>query len=269
MTHCEISVATTSRALSEYRDRFPDRVHYDASLKTYFAADNFEPAFNHQAQEALNFIAHGKIERFIDEAAEADLSHLPTLSASLSVPLVRHITTALTLGMPITFDYYSASSRRAQRRVQPLAIFETAKAWYFRGYDFNKEQFRVFRFSRVLSVSQPDTVQSDTAQTEVKSEVPFAVPMDSEWQEHVTVTLMPHPKHPHPEALKLDLGLVNKPVCNIKVRKALVGFLLSALRVDASANATLSPLEHQLYLANRHELIGLDAMVLAPGFNAD
>ncbi|MGO4998188.1 helix-turn-helix transcriptional regulator [Oceanisphaera sp. W20_SRM_FM3] len=264
MTHCEISVATTSRALSEYRERFPDRVNYDASMKTYFAADDFKPAFAHQAQEALNFIAHGKIERFIGEAAEADLSRLPTLSASLSVPLVRHITMALALNRPITFDYYSASSQRAQRLVQPLAIFETAKAWYFRGYDFNKEQFRIFRFSRVLSVSQTRTAQAE----EVQSKIQRAVPIDSDWQEQVIVTLMPHPKHPNPAALKLDLGLVDKRVCNLRVRKALVGFLLSSLRVDASANATLSPLEHQLYLANRHELVDLDSMVLAPGFGA-
>ena len=258
MIHGEISV-TTSRALSEYREQFPDRVNYDASMKTYFAAADFKPAFAHQAQVALHFMANGKIERVIDEARETALTQLPTLASSLSVALVRQLTTALTLNRPIRFDYYSASSQRAQRWVQPLAVFEATGAWYFRGYDFNKEEFRIFRFSRVLSVSQTGTV---------KSEVLSAVPIDNDWQEQVTVTLMPHPNHPNPAALKLDLGLVDKLVCNLTVRKALVGFLLSSLRVDASANASLSPLEHQLYLANRHELVDLDSMVLAPGFSA-
>lgn len=259
MLHGEISVATTSRALSEYREQFPDRVSYDASLKTYFAADDFVPAFTHQVRDALNFIAHGKIERFIGEAQEADLSPLPTLSGSLTVAIVRQITTALTLGTPIDIDYYSASSQRKVRSVYPLAIFEAADAWYFRGYDLNEADFRVFRFSRVFSASPTKTLENLA-----KS----AVPVDNDWQQYITLTLMPHPKHANPDALKLDLGLVDKPVCNISTRKALAGFLLRTLRVDASLQAVLSPVEHQLYLANRHELLAVESMVIAPGFNA-
>lgn len=110
--------------------------------------------------------------------------------------------------------------------MQPLAIFELAGAWYFRGYDLNREKFRVFRFSRVFSINHSGEPSS-------------AVPADTEWQERVAVTLMPHPKHTNPEAVKLDLGLVNKPVCNIKTRKPLVCFLLNSLQVDSSLHATL------------------------------
>lgn len=254
MTHSEISVATTSRALSEYREQYPDSVNYDASMKTYFAADNFSPAFAHQAQDALNLIANGKIERFVGETLETDLTRFSILSSSLSVKVVSQVTTALTLDRTIHFDYYSASSKREKRRVQPLAIFESAGAWYFRGYDFNRENFRVFRFSRVFSINHSGVPSN-------------AIPADTEWQERVTVTLMPHPKHANPEAVRLDLGLVNKLVCNINTRKALVGFLLNSLRVDSSLHATLSPHQHQLYLANRHELLDLDSMAIAPGFN--
>ncbi|MGO1618505.1 MAG: helix-turn-helix transcriptional regulator [Oceanisphaera sp.] len=254
MTHSEISVATTSRALSEYREQYPNSVNYDASMKIYFAADNFSPAFAHQAHDALNLIANGKIERFVGETLETDLARLSVLSSSLSVRIVSQVTTALTLGRTLHFDYYSASSKREKRRVQPIAIFESAGTWYFRGYDLNREKFRVFRFSRVFSIHHSGIPSS-------------AVPVDTEWQERVTVTLMPHPKHANPEAVKLDLGLVNKHVCNINIRKPLVGFLLSSLRVDSSLHATLSPHEHQLYLANRHELLDLDSMVIAPGFN--
>ncbi|ART83458.1 hypothetical protein CBP31_13190 [Oceanisphaera profunda] len=260
MLHGEISVATTSRALSEYREQFPDRVNYDASLKTYFAADDFVPAFSHQVRDALNFIAHGKIERFIGEARESELSQLPTLSSNLTVAIVRQITAALTLGKPIDIDYYSASSQRKVRCVYPLAIFEAADAWYVRGYDVNEADFRVFRFSRVFSASPVDAD---------KIGANSAVPVDLDWQQYVTLTLMPHPKHANPDALKLDLGLVDKPVCNISTRKALAGFVLRTLRVDASLQAVLSPVEHSLYLANRHELLAVESMVLAPGFNAD
>lgn len=262
MIHGEISVATTSRALSEYREQFPDRVNYDASLKTYFAAPDFKPAFAHQAKDALNFMAKGKIERIIEPASEPDLTQLPSLTCSLSVSVVSSITTAIRLHKPIMLDYYSASSQRAQRLVQPLAVFEAAGVWYVRGYDVNKAEFRVFRFSRVLAVRQVEPLSLSEA-----SQATLTLPPDLDWQESVTVTLMPHPLHPNPEAVKLDLGLGEQRVCNIRVRKALVGFLLRSLRVDASANASLSPLEHSLYLANRHELVDLDSMTLAPGFN--
>ncbi|MBO1519010.1 helix-turn-helix transcriptional regulator [Oceanisphaera pacifica] len=260
MLHGEMSVATASRALSEYREQFPDSINYDARLKTYFAADDFVPAFSHSAQDALNVIAHGTIERFIGELQKADLSTLPTLSSHLalnqaqSLTTISQITKALTLATPLDIHYYSASSESKVRCVYPLAIFEATGTWYFRGYDVDKADFRIFRFSRVLSAKQ--------------TKLSVMVPPDKDWQQYVTLTLMPHPKHTHPAALKMDLGLVDKPVCNISTRKALAGFSLRSLRVDASLQGVLSPIEYPLYLANRHELLTLASMAIAPGFNA-
>ncbi|WP_067516744.1 transcriptional regulator [Endozoicomonas ascidiicola] len=253
MAHGEISVATASRALSEYRGRFPSHFNYNANQKAYLATEDFIPVFSHGPEDALRYLAYRQVERIVSKVHEADLNRLPTLSTTLSVENVRKITTALTLSRAISLDYYSASSNRNERLIQPLAVFESAGAWYFRVYDFDAVGFRTFRFSRVLSAKQLATT-------------PSKVPIDTEWEEQVVVTLMPHPKHPNPEALKLDLGLTDKPVCNITTRKALVGYLLNALHVDTSHDADLPPNEHQLYLANRHELSDVPSLAIAPGF---
>ena len=255
MMHGEISVATASRALSEYRERAPGSVNYNSKMKAYIVTKGFVPMFSHDTEDALKYLAYRRVERLVSESSEIGLTQLPSLSATLPVDNVRKITTALTLSQPISLNYYSASSDLYERVVQPLAVFESAGAWYFRLYDLDALDFRTFRFSRVLSVKPMDTYQNK-------------IPVDIEWEERVIITLMPHPKHPNPGALKLDLGLIDKPVCNMSVRKALVGYLLNALNVDTSSSAALSPIEHQLYLANRHELSDVPSMTIAPGFYA-
>ena len=255
MAYGEISIATASRALSEYRERAPGSIDYSAKMKAYIVKKDFIPMFSHDAEHALKYLAYRKVERFVSESSDIGLARLPSLSATLPEGNVRKITTALTLSQPISLNYYSASSDLYERVVQPLAVFESAGAWYFRLYDFDALDFRTFRFSRVLSVKPTDAYHNK-------------IPVDTEWEERVIITLMPHPKHPTPGALKLDLGLTDKTVCNLSVRKALAGYLLNALNVDASSTAALSPIEHQLYLANRHELSNISSMTIAPGFYA-
>jgi hypothetical protein len=89
---------------------------------------------------------------------------------------------------------------------------------------------------------------------------------DGEWNSNITLTIAPHTKHEHPDALCLDLGLVDKPVINIKTNKVLAGFTLSKMRVDSSKDAILDCKMFNLQLMNRHELVNIKSMEFAPGY---
>ncbi len=136
-----------------------------------------------------------------------------------------------------------------------MARPQGGSAWYFRAFDTLHDEFRTFRFSRILGladteegVSYPDTRQDD------------------DWNEFVTLTLAPHNKHPARDALAVDLGLKDRPVSNASVNKAIAGFVLTDLRVDCSKAAVLNPQEYPLQLQNRSELLDIESMKLAPGF---
>ena len=74
------------------------------------------------------------------------------------------------------------------------------------------------------------------------------------------------PNHHNPKGLKKDLGLLDKPVFNLTIPKALAGFKLAELAVDASPDGSLSPDYFQYRLLNLHELMKVSSMKIAPGF---
>lgn len=80
------------------------------------------------------------------------------------------------------------------------------------------------------------------------------------------LTLASHTKHPQKDALAMDLGLQDRPVSNITVNRVTAGFVLTDLRVDCSVDASLNPFEYHLQLMNRHELIDVKALKIAPGY---
>ncbi len=83
----------------------------------------------------------------------------------------------------------------------------------------------------------------------------------------ITLTVGPHPNRDNQDALREDLGLVDKPVKNIQVNEAMAGFVLIDLRVDCTKDGDLNPYEYHLRLLNRHELASVDSLAIAPGFN--
>ncbi|MFD1888460.1 helix-turn-helix transcriptional regulator [Paenibacillus wenxiniae] len=49
---------------------------------------------------------------------------------------------------------YHSGHRASERRIQPFAVYVMDGYWYCRSYDMDKEQYRVFRCDRILSISR-------------------------------------------------------------------------------------------------------------------
>lgn len=252
--HFDIGVATASRSLKDYRDRYPENIEYTVSARCYTARPAFRPVFDHDINASLSLLAHGIQSSNVGGQCYGVPSPSP-LTSALSLDLVTPVARAIVNQSPLTIYYASGSSGVGERVVVPHALFDFGGAWYFRAYNVRGDDFRNFRFSRVTRV---------VTTTGERYEQPALE--DAEWNRELIITLGPHPQRANQEALREDLGLLDKPVVNLRVREALIGFVMNDLRVDCSAEGTLNPYEYHLRMLNRHDLVGVDAMVIAPGF---
>jgi len=255
MRHFDVSIATASRTLKEYRTLYPSNIEYSVSDRSYVISADFSTDYLQNVDRVLELLAYGR--DIIQTEANAYGSLPPTrFLADLQQDVVAPITRALVAKKPISVKYSSGSGTRF-RDILPLALFQGGGAWYFRALDMDKEVFRTYRFSRAAEAKATKLVYC----------IDISSLKDSEWENEVLITLGPHPKAQNQDALRGDLGLTDKPVRNIQVREALAGFVLTDLRVDCSIEASLDPHEYYLRLLNRHELEQFDSMHISPGFS--
>ncbi|TOM17335.1 hypothetical protein CGH82_19350 [Vibrio parahaemolyticus] len=256
MEFAQISVATASRTFGEYVRRWPHNLTYKHSEKLYVAKSGYIPVFSHDPQAGLDLIATGLVTRYISSALAP--ANLPVgIAPALDPERVRMLTSAACRSSAVTVQYLSLSSGASERLLAPTHFFNSLGNWYCRAFDFSageSGEFRVFRLSRFKHVV--NVVQ-----------IPSPLPVDSEWLTEVVLTLVPHPNHHQPEAIRLDLGLENKPVLNLRISAALAGYFLQEWRVDCSVEAVLPAAQFPLHLANHYELATLASMCLAPGFD--
>lgn len=253
--HFDIGVATASRTMKEYRDRYPDNIDYSISDRTYITPETFSAAYTHDIGNALRLMAYGTETSSVGGDCYG-IASPAQLTASMSIGTVSQITRAMVSKSVVTIEYSSGSSGETKRNVAPNAIFEAGGTWYFRCYDFNREDFRTFRFSRVKAAFHPEGIEHSIPE---QSE-------DHEWNTEIVLTVGPHPYRSNQDALREDLGLTDKPVKNIVTNAAITGFVLTDLRADCSKEGTLNPYEYPIRLLNRHDLEDIDSMSFAPGF---
>lgn len=254
INHFDIGIATASRTLKEYRAKYPDNMAYSVSDRSYVAAKHFMPAYKHDVNRALALITYGLEIREIEGAQFGQVKPAP-FSAPLSTDVVSSVTRAMVCGKPIDIEYASGSSGGTKRTILPHSLFQGGGAWYIRAFDALRSEHRTFRLNRIRSVENGQgqlTYPRDN--------------LDAEWKKQITLTLAPHPRRENQEALREDLGLIDKLVQNVTTNAVTAGFVLIDLRVDCSPKGSLNPYEYHLRLMNLHELQHVESMKIAPGF---
>ena len=69
-----------------------------------------------------------------------------------------NIKTAILNRRAITFDYVNAQGGKSNRRVEPAQLVFKGQAWYLRGYCNTRNNFRIFRISRMKNLFVTDRV---------------------------------------------------------------------------------------------------------------
>ena len=249
-----IGEATASRTIASYIDSHPDLIALQSNKKGYYAKNGFTPEYSHSALIGLKYIASGELTKKIDVDCYGIKTH--RLHRVLDTRIVAAITRAIVNQCIVAIEYVSTTSVSKARNVTPHAVFESSGSWYFRAYDSFNREFRTFKFSRVVSA-----IDSGAAENPQHSES-----RDAAWHQMRLVRLVPHPKHPNPDAQAFDLREKNAEVKELMVSEACLGFVLTDLRVDCSKYHRLSFYEYPLALQNRDELEDIKSMELSPGF---
>ncbi|WP_286241140.1 WYL domain-containing protein [Neptuniibacter halophilus] len=253
--HFDVSTATSSRILKQYREAYPENMFYKVDKRAYIATDSFKPLVDHSPEVALELLAYGHVQQKINRQTYGP-EGVPAFIAKLDAESVAAITRAITNRYEVQIEYASGTSGISKRWVTPHSVFRNGSKWYFRAFCYKNNGFRNFIFGRVINPLSERSLQVKASKEQ-----------DIEWLTQVNLTIAPHSKSSYPETLRVDLGLSDEPVRNIQTNSALAGFILNDLRVDCSLGGTLDPMEFNLQLMNRAEVMECPSMQLAPGFN--
>ncbi|WP_345197245.1 WYL domain-containing protein [Kistimonas scapharcae] len=253
ISQIDIGTATASRDFQTYKAAYPKNLLLNQNKKRYEATPEFTAAYEHDIPSVLTFLT---TETWPIEHKNPGFGcqHQFSLPHGMNQNYVSAITRAIANHRAVDVSYCSANSGTTHRRIHPHAIMTNGLYWYTRAYDEDKREFRNFRLSRLL-------------ETKDALDAPYiGQESDRSWVHLVTITIAPHPNHQNTKAFLSDLGLEGKPLINIRTSEAMTGFLLSSLRVDCSESQKMDHNQFPFVLLNRHELVDISSMVIAPGF---
>ncbi|SFP41655.1 WYL domain-containing protein [Nitrosomonas cryotolerans] len=247
MAHFGTAVASGARDFALYRERAPNNLVLRHGNKRYYRTDCFQPLFHHDSRAVLNTLAHGFDDGLTMPQVESGFCEdVPDLIAS-SQGVLATLSRAINQGQAVRLAYLPLNSGQSERVIVPHSIINNGQRWHVRGFCRKQNQFRDFVCTRVTNSHINDTPV-------VAHEQQVA---DTEWNHWLTLELVPHPGHRHPEAVALDFNMSrenNQPVRRLKIRVARAGYLLHHWQVDLSPDHHLPAHEYHLWLSNSNTI---------------
>ena len=159
--------------------------------------------------------------------------------------VLAQITRAIHNHNKVKVSYHSLSQRDSDksRIIEPHALVNTGFRWHVRAYNEDTFDFRDFVLSRFEDATYLDQIAESSAQ------------YDDDWVEVITLQLAPHPNLDDKKrtSLFIDYGCEDDLI-EIKIRRALIGYLLHQLTVDTTQDHSLNPDKYNLIVLNRDEI---------------
>jgi len=252
-----IQAAAASRDLATYKDLAPGNLDYDSKNKVYVRSDLFRPVFDFPPARVLAWLTRGygdheptKQRPLVPSELAAEIND-PDLEA-LSV-----VTRAIHRKSAVQISYRAVSSGMTSRAIVPFALADSGSRWHVRAYDRRSNEFRDFVLARIADARFD-------GEPIVDEELPEH---DIQWNRIVELELVPHPANMrNPDTIEAEYGMTDG-MRVIRVRAALVGYMLRRWNVDCTPDHSLRGGENYLWLKNRQALYGVTNLVLAPGYN--
>ncbi len=254
VSHFDVGTATASRDIKLYEERFPGNAHYNNRSRRYERLSTFKCAFNHELNDSLVYLTSNKCLVSHKNPGFGG-NYVWSLPHGMQPSPVATVARAIASKEVVNLEYASLTSGSGSRLYAPHVLLSNGIYWYVRGFDRKSCKYRNFRLSRISSATQ--TNQKALPEESLKN--------DMEWNTSITLTIAPHPKHKNEQALRMDLGLTDKPVLNFNVPSAAAGFVLSAMRVDCSPYADMDHNQFPYRCVNLHELERVESLLIAPG----
>ena len=245
-----ISDAAATKDLKLYGDLAPGNLIYNHSVFGFVPGDTFREVFADLSPSAVLPIIAANLAVARGPYADESIYGLSTaalpLPARLPSPaLLAQIARAIFGHKKLQVSYRSLSDRDSQemRIIEPHALVNTGIRWHVRAYSEATFDFRDFVLSRFTQA----TCLNEIAESNLE--------FDDDWVEMVCLKLGPHADldAPKRESLLLDYG-GNDGMIEIRVRRALIAYVLQRLNVDTTRDHSMNPNAYQLMLLNRDEI---------------
>ena len=252
----ETGPAGATRDIAQYREIAPENLDLDQATKTYRPTPEFSPLFEHSPQRVLTALSQGFGEGIGDQLRPMVRCEFPNMLCLPKMSVLAPITRAINRGKAVRLGYTSVDSGWTERELVPSALVNIGTRWHVRAFDRKSKEFRDFVITRM---EKPIVLEGSPILPEETSE------KDDQWNRIIELELVPHPKHPRPEVVRLDYDLPPDGVLRVRVRAATAGYMLRRWTVDCSPDHSLEGLEYALWLRDPLALYGSN-VYLAPGY---
>jgi hypothetical protein len=245
-----ISDAAATKDLKLYNEYTPDNLTYNPALFGFEPNDNFQPVFSELSPATvLPMIAENLIS--VDNPSGdtnvygIGVEKLPLPGRLPDRRVLAQIVRAIRGRRQLRMVYHSLTERdsKQQRIIEPHALINNGLRWHVRAYSQDTFDFRDFVLSRIGEAELLDSPAESDPQ------------FDDDWVEQVNIKLMPHPGLIDKQRLSLQYDYnMRDNLIELRVRRALVGYLLHRMAVDTTADYSLNPNAYQLVVVNRDEI---------------
>lgn len=255
-----VASAAATRDFALYRELVPDNTVFDGSNKVYRISPDFEPLFEHQAQQVLALLSAGVEDCVQVSSAPLLPCESPSILTCPSLQVLALLCRAIYGKRPLAITYHSLSSGEGERIIVPIALVNTGLRWHVRAYCRKHAAFRDFVLARIVAIQELDEQIDEGVESSAH---------DKAWCREICLELLPHPKAPHGRAIELDYGLAPGQALQITVRAATAAYFLRRWGVDCSEDSSLNPAEYQLILREPKRVAQLADLAMAPGFTQE
>ncbi len=245
-----LSDPAATKDLKLYGDLAPGNLIYNHSVFGFVPGEGFSAVFADLAPAVVLPVIAANLAVANGPYGDTLIYGLPTASLPLPARLpspqtLAQITRAIHGRRKLRIGYRSLSDRESHGRrvIEPHTLVNTGLRWHVRAYNEASCDFRDFVLSRVMEAECLDMPAESGEQ------------YDDDWVETVSLRLAPHGglDAMKRESLLLDYGASGE-VIELKVRRALLGYVLQRLGVDTTPDHGLNPNAYQLMLLNRDEI---------------
>jgi len=227
-----ISAAQASGDLQKYLEMNGKGVSYQTSRKRYEAGEDFTCALHEPSlEEAVRVFlgGSGREASACGNVAESDQVAILQLPKRVApVEIARRVFVALLGGKRLRVFYHSVNSDGAEwRYLRPGALAWDGRRWHVRAWCEKREEWRDFVLGRMGKAEWPEAYEG-------------SMPLDEDWNAWETLKLRLNPMlgAEARASLKLDYGMEGE-VIEVKVRRALRGYFLAEMYLDATGGKAL------------------------------
>lgn len=248
VTFFGISIPQSSLDLSRYIEMAPNNLEYDRHTKVYIKTSKYKPLYSIcEPNSYLNDIllnATGNLNpnhNYLEKAPNIACFMPPKRKISFDV--LSNIVFCISNRKAIRITYQSMTSvEPSVRLISPHALGYDGIRWHVRAYCHEKNEFRDFVLSRILTTGKTESSPVDPNE-------------DMKWNFIVSLHIAPNPNlsESQRKAIELDYGMENGEVV-YKCRQALLFYTLKTLRLSQEDEELKDPSSRQIVLKNKDEV---------------